>query len=107
MLCDRLGLPLWGHAMTAQRLSGIVEVDRLLEDGERIELDGPTKTALTAVHTPGHAPGHLCFVDEASGIMIAGDRNWKRCTRPSCRFSCSWKSSYSGRTAFSIEFAFA
>jgi glyoxylase-like metal-dependent hydrolase (beta-lactamase superfamily II) len=73
VLRDRLGLPLWGHAMTAQRLSGVVEVDRLLEDGERIELDGPTKTALTAVHTPGHAPGHLCFVDEASGIMIAGD----------------------------------
>ncbi|MCZ6806351.1 MAG: MBL fold metallo-hydrolase [Deltaproteobacteria bacterium] len=73
VLRNRLGLPLWGHAMTAQRLSGVVEVDRLLEDGERIELDGPTKTALTAVHTPGHAPGHLCFVDEASGIMIAGD----------------------------------
>ncbi len=72
-LCDRLGLPLWGHAMTAERLSGIVELDRLIEDGERIELSGPTKTALTAVHTPGHAPGHLCFVDEASGIMIAGD----------------------------------
>ncbi len=72
-LCERLGLPLWGHSMTAQRLSGIVELDRLLEDGERIELGGPTETALTAIHTPGHAPGHLCFVDEASGIMIAGD----------------------------------
>ncbi len=72
-LCERLGLPLWGHTMTAQRLSGVVELDRLLEDGERIELAGPTKTSLTAIHTPGHAPGHLCFVDEASGIMIAGD----------------------------------
>ena len=72
-LRDRLGLPLWGHAMTAQRLEGVVEVDGLLEDGERIELDGPTRTSLTAVHTPGHAPGHLCFIDEDSGIMIAGD----------------------------------
>lgn len=72
-LCDRLRLPLWGHAMTAQRLSGVVKLDRLIEDGERIELEGPTKTALTAIHTPGHAPGHLCFTDEASGIMIAGD----------------------------------
>lgn len=72
-LCERLDLPLWGHAMTAQRLSGVVTLDRLLDDGERIELDGPTKTTLTAIHTPGHAPGHLCFVDEASGIMIAGD----------------------------------
>lgn len=72
-LRTRLGLPLWGHAMTAQRLEGHVEIDRLLEDGERIELDGPVSTSLTAMHTPGHAPGHLCFTDEASRIMIAGD----------------------------------
>jgi ribonuclease/clavin/mitogillin len=72
-LRERLQLPLWAHAMTAQRLEGIVEVDRLIQDGERIELEGTTPTALTAVHTPGHAPGHLCFIDEASGMMIAGD----------------------------------
>lgn len=72
-LRERLGLPLWAHAMTAQRLDGIVEVDRLIQDGERIELDGPTPTSLTALHTPGHAPGHLCFTDEVSNIMIAGD----------------------------------
>ncbi len=72
-LRERLQLPLWGHAMTAQRLDGIVEIDRLIQDGERIELDGPTPTALTALHTPGHAPGHLCFIEEACNIMIAGD----------------------------------
>ncbi|NNE19349.1 MAG: MBL fold metallo-hydrolase [Myxococcales bacterium] len=72
-LRERLQLPLWAHAMTAQRLDGIVEVDRLIQDGERIQLDGATPTALTAVHTPGHAPGHLCFIEEASNIMIAGD----------------------------------
>jgi len=72
-LRDRLGLPLWAHSMTARRLEGLVEIDRLIEEGERIELEGPHDTALTAVHTPGHAPGHLCFIDEASNIMIAGD----------------------------------
>jgi len=72
-LRERLQLPRWAHAMTAQRLDGIVEIDRLIQDGERIELDGPTPTALTALHTPGHAPGHLCFIEEASNIMIAGD----------------------------------
>jgi glyoxylase-like metal-dependent hydrolase (beta-lactamase superfamily II) len=25
------------------------------------------------VHTPGHARGHLCFLDEASGSLLAGD----------------------------------
>ena len=72
-LRERLSLPLWAHAMTAQRLEGIVEIDRLIQDGERIELEGPAPTSLTALHTPGHAPGHLCFTDEASGIMVAGD----------------------------------
>ncbi|MGD8606659.1 MAG: MBL fold metallo-hydrolase, partial [Myxococcales bacterium] len=72
-LRERLQLPLWVHAMTAKRLDGIVEVDRLIQDGERIELEGSVPTALTALHTPGHAPGHLCFIDAASGMMIAGD----------------------------------
>ncbi len=72
-LRERLGLPLWAHAMTAQRLDGIVEVDMLIQDGERIVLDGPTPTALSALYTPGHAPGHLCFTDEATNMMIAGD----------------------------------
>lgn len=72
-LRERLQLPLWAHAMTAQRLEGIVEIDRLIQDGERIELGGDIPTSLTALFTPGHAPGHLCFTDEASGIMIAGD----------------------------------
>lgn len=72
-LQERLQLPLWAHAMTAQRLDGIVDVDMLIQDGERLVLQGPTPTALSALHTPGHAPGHLCFVDEATGMMIAGD----------------------------------
>ncbi len=73
VLSEKLGLPLWAHRATADRLEGIVEFDRLLEDGERIELDGPEPIALEAVHTPGHAPGHLCFYERNSGVMIAGD----------------------------------
>jgi glyoxylase-like metal-dependent hydrolase (beta-lactamase superfamily II) len=72
-LSERLGLPLWAHALTAQRLRGVVDFDRLIEDGERIELDGPEPITLEAVHTPGHAPGHLCFHELGSGAMIAGD----------------------------------
>lgn len=72
-LSERLGLPLWAHAMTAERLRGELTFERLLEDGERIHLDGPTPVTVRAVHTPGHAPGHLCFVEEASGAMLAGD----------------------------------
>jgi glyoxylase-like metal-dependent hydrolase (beta-lactamase superfamily II) len=72
-LKERLGLPLWAHRLTAERLRGVLEFERLIEDGERIELDGPEPIELRAVHTPGHAPGHLCFIDEQSRAMIAGD----------------------------------
>ena len=41
-----------------------------LEDGELIPAgDG----ALRAVHTPGHAPDHLCFYDEASRTLFSAD----------------------------------
>lgn len=71
-LIAQLDLPLWAHAETAARLPG-VEVRRFIEHDERIHLDGPTPMTLRAVHTPGHAPGHLCLLDEASGALIAGD----------------------------------
>lgn len=72
-LRERLGVPLWAHARTAERLAGKVEIDRLLAHGERVELDGPERQRLGAVHTPGHAPGHLCFLEPASRTLIAGD----------------------------------
>ncbi len=72
-LRERLGLPIWAHAATAQRLKGQVEIARMLEHGERIELDGPTPVTIEAVHTPGHAPGHLCFLMREANVMIAGD----------------------------------
>ena len=30
-------------------------------------------TTLQAVHTPGHAPDHLCFLDSTSGVLFTGD----------------------------------
>jgi len=44
--------------------------DRLLSDGEGIVVDG---RRLTAIHTPGHTSNHLCFADEAAGILFSGD----------------------------------
>ncbi len=71
-LCQRLGLPLWAHGKTAERAPQI-HVDRWLEEDETIDLDGPVPTRLRCVFTPGHAPGHLCFHDGASGMLLAGD----------------------------------
>jgi glyoxylase-like metal-dependent hydrolase (beta-lactamase superfamily II) len=41
-----------------------------LTDGQRVEGEG---WALTAVHTPGHAPDHLCFALEGTSILFSGD----------------------------------
>ena len=44
--------------------------DRVLADGELLEVDG---RRLTAIHTPGHTSNHLCFADESSGALFTGD----------------------------------
>jgi len=72
-LRERLGVPLCAHEATRQRLAGRVTIDRLLAHGERIELDGPTPMVIEAIHTPGHAPGHLCYLEPSSRSLIAGD----------------------------------
>jgi glyoxylase-like metal-dependent hydrolase (beta-lactamase superfamily II) len=41
-----------------------------LAHGSRLAGDG---WALRAVHTPGHAPDHLCFDLEGTGILFSGD----------------------------------
>ncbi len=69
---EALGLPLWAHAATAALLPEL-RVSRLFADGEPIFLDGPTPQRWTCLHTPGHAPGHLCLHDAAGGTLIAGD----------------------------------
>jgi glyoxylase-like metal-dependent hydrolase (beta-lactamase superfamily II) len=44
--------------------------DVVLKDGDRLEGDG---FALQALHTPGHAPDHLCFALEGTGLFFSGD----------------------------------
>ena len=61
------------HRLTAEPLTGSVCVDRFIEDGEVISLNGSPQIALRAMHTPGHARGHLCFYEERTGTLISGD----------------------------------
>jgi glyoxylase-like metal-dependent hydrolase (beta-lactamase superfamily II) len=60
------------HAHTAEALSD-VHVDRFIADGDVITLDGEPRIRLTALHTPGHARGHLCFHDADRGALLTGD----------------------------------
>lgn len=63
-LAARTGAPIAAHPATAERLDGVVSVSQLVADGDVVH-------GLTAVHTPGHAAGHLCF--EYGRATIAGD----------------------------------
>ncbi len=61
------------HALTAEPLAGSVRVDRHIADDEMIKLEGSPEISLRALHTPGHARGHLCFFEERTGTLISGD----------------------------------
>jgi glyoxylase-like metal-dependent hydrolase (beta-lactamase superfamily II)/8-oxo-dGTP pyrophosphatase MutT (NUDIX family) len=71
-LKERLKIPLWCHERTADRLAHGA-ADRLLVDGEVVQLQGAPAMRFRVLHTPGHARGHLCLVDEATSAAIAGD----------------------------------
>jgi ribonuclease/clavin/mitogillin len=61
------------HRLTAEPLRGTVEVDRLIEDGDLIDLGDDPALALRAMHTPGHTRGHLSFYEQRTGALITGD----------------------------------
>lgn len=44
--------------------------DRLLTDGEIIRIGQET---LRVLHTPGHSPGSVCYLDESAGVLFTGD----------------------------------
>jgi glyoxylase-like metal-dependent hydrolase (beta-lactamase superfamily II) len=65
--CAALALETVGPRADAS-FDGDYQPDRVLADGEAIQVDG---RSLTAVATPGHTSNHLCFAYE--GALITGD----------------------------------
>jgi endoribonuclease LACTB2 len=61
------------HRLTAESLKHQFPVDRFIEDEELLSLEGEPTIKLRALHTPGHARGHLCFHDQDNGVLITGD----------------------------------
>ncbi|MCO4764442.1 MAG: MBL fold metallo-hydrolase [Myxococcales bacterium] len=70
VLAQRLQLPIWAHIETAKLLTGRVVISRHIEDGDVVASDPGGHW--TALHTPGHAPGHLVLCGAGGGV-IAGD----------------------------------
>ena len=67
-LARRLGVPVLAHPETANRVPFATEP---LNEGDVITLAGGH--ALDVIHTPGHAPGHVCLIDRGTGDAIVGD----------------------------------
>jgi glyoxylase-like metal-dependent hydrolase (beta-lactamase superfamily II) len=75
-LAARLGVPVAAHPVTAELIRDRVRVDRMISDGDVLVLPGDDRTPerrLRAVFTPGHTPGHHCYLEETTGFVIAGD----------------------------------
>lgn len=64
------GVPIVAHLVTAQLVAAKIRVDETWSDNETRDCGG---RKLVGLFTPGHAPGHLVFRDEASGAIVAGD----------------------------------
>lgn len=47
-----------------------LQPDRWLEDGDTVTVGDQV---LEVVHTPGHTPGHVCFIHRPSKLAIVGD----------------------------------
>ena len=71
-LRQRLGVPVCAHRSTAERLADRgIPVDEELAEGQEVVLGGGFPVRV--LHTPGHAQGHLCFLDRTHGSMLVGD----------------------------------
>ncbi len=84
-LARRLGVPIegpqreeafWLDQLPEQcRMFGFPDTpalrpDRWLEDGDTATVGGMT---LDVLHTPGHTPGHVCFIHRPSKLALVGD----------------------------------
>jgi glyoxylase-like metal-dependent hydrolase (beta-lactamase superfamily II) len=71
---ETIGYPAEGEPLEASVLGLLgreVGVDRLLEDGDRVDLGGGVE--LLVIHTPGHTVGSVSLLWESEGVLVTGD----------------------------------
>ena len=74
---SRYGVPVGAHPETLARIAAPPGGTMALAEGDRLDLaeapDGSPGWALEVRFVPGHAPGHLAFVEGRYGAMVVGD----------------------------------
>jgi glyoxylase-like metal-dependent hydrolase (beta-lactamase superfamily II)/8-oxo-dGTP pyrophosphatase MutT (NUDIX family) len=68
-VCKRWRVKVASHELTARQ----VAADIKLADGDWVRLAGTRDWSLRAIHTPGHARGHLCFLHPRTQSLFTGD----------------------------------
>ena len=74
LLREIYGAPVCAHAF-ARPNPGAPEIqpDRFLDEGDVLEIKGEPPWRIRCLHTPGHDPGHLCFIEESTQTLVCGD----------------------------------
>lgn len=75
VLARELGTGVWAHEATVDRLAAEIRhrITRRVADGDTIVLDGPRAESWRVLHTPGHAPGHVCLFEDRTKTAVVGD----------------------------------
>jgi len=68
-VCKRWRVKVAAHELTARQIAADIK----LADGDWVRLAGPGDWSLRALHTPGHARGHLCFLHPRTQSLFTGD----------------------------------
>ena len=90
-------LPLW-------QLTHDDPPDGELHDGQQIKVAG---TTLTVLHTPGHAPGAVCFYAEDMATVFTGDTLFNggpaRRAEASATVICWWRASWTSCSSYPVR----
>ena len=77
VVARRYGLAVHAHPWTLEHLPFRPDESRALDEGDEIDLgaapDGSPDWRLRVLHTPGHAPGHLVFLESRYRAAVVGD----------------------------------
>src|SRR5256884_7775618 len=67
---ERLVTATGAEVVAFSKRDPVVTPDRTVGDGDSIE---GTEFGLEVIHTPGHAPNHICFLLEEERVLFTGD----------------------------------
>ena len=68
---NKYDVPVFAHQAVEPQVG--FTIDRHLCEDDVLISEGDPQWRLRALHTPGHDPGHLCFLEESTGVLLAGD----------------------------------